>query len=99
MEPIDHSSFGQPPERAALVSALRPGPAGGVEYDGLALGWLQEYLEGCSHEIYRTKLSPFFQSMSFAKAVAVIYERTGAVLFALEVPGPTKVRSTPLQTT
>ena len=47
--------------------------------DGSEPRWQKEYLDGLSHEIYRTALSPYFQSMPFAKAAAVIYERTGAV--------------------
>jgi hypothetical protein len=47
--------------------------------DGSEPVWQKEYLAGLSHEIYRTPLSPYFQSMPFKKVAAIIYERTGAV--------------------
>ncbi|KAJ2006106.1 hypothetical protein H4R26_001571 [Coemansia thaxteri] len=48
--------------------------------------WLAEYAQSMSHEIYSTRVSPMFNGVRFQKAAQVIFQRTGATLFAIRVP-------------
>ncbi|KAJ1670783.1 hypothetical protein GGF38_001279, partial [Coemansia sp. RSA 25] len=48
--------------------------------------WLAEYAQSMSHEIYATRVSPIFNGVKFQKAAQVIFQRTGATLFAVRVP-------------
>ncbi|KAJ2743212.1 hypothetical protein GGI20_003919 [Coemansia sp. BCRC 34301] len=48
--------------------------------------WLAEYAQSMSHEIYATRVSAMFNGVKFQKAAQVIFQRTGATLFAIRVP-------------
>ncbi|PIA15421.1 hypothetical protein COEREDRAFT_81974 [Coemansia reversa NRRL 1564] len=48
--------------------------------------WLAEYAQSMSHEIYPTRISSIFVGERFQKAAHVIFQRTGATLFALRIP-------------
>ncbi|KAJ1956072.1 hypothetical protein GGI12_005403, partial [Dipsacomyces acuminosporus] len=48
--------------------------------------WLAEYANSMSHEIYATRISSIFTGQKFQKVAQVIFQRTGATLFALRVP-------------
>ncbi|KAJ2062008.1 hypothetical protein GGH13_006513, partial [Coemansia sp. S155-1] len=48
--------------------------------------WLAEYAQSMSHEIYATRISSIFNGVKFQKAAQVIFQRTGATLFAIRVP-------------
>ncbi|KAI7835126.1 hypothetical protein BX661DRAFT_176126 [Kickxella alabastrina] len=48
--------------------------------------WLAEYAQGMAHEIYATRISSIFNGVRFQRAAQVIFQRTGATLFALRVP-------------
>ncbi|KAJ2412607.1 hypothetical protein GGI10_003585 [Coemansia sp. RSA 2530] len=48
--------------------------------------WLAEYARSMSHEIYATRVSSIFNGVKFQKAAQVIFQRTGATLFAIRVP-------------
>ncbi|KAJ2810697.1 hypothetical protein H4S07_002522 [Coemansia furcata] len=48
--------------------------------------WLAEYAQSMSHEIYATRVSSIFNGVKFQKAAQVIFQRTGATLFAIRVP-------------
>ena len=47
--------------------------------------WLNEYLEGTGHEIYRAKLNESFKNNTFCQISQVIYEQYDAIAFALEI--------------
>jgi len=47
--------------------------------------WLEEYTEGMGHEIYRVKLSEKMERKYFKDIASVIYKKTNAVVFAIEV--------------
>ncbi|KAJ1645110.1 hypothetical protein LPJ64_003259 [Coemansia asiatica] len=48
--------------------------------------WLAEYAQSMSHEIYATRISSIFNGMRFQRAAQIIFQRTGATLFAIRVP-------------
>lgn len=47
--------------------------------------WLEEYIEGMSHEIYRVKLSEKLERRYFVDIARLIYKKTTAIVFAIEV--------------
>lgn len=47
--------------------------------------WLSEYLEGMSHEIYRVKLSVKMERKYFRDVARIIYKKTMAIVFAIEI--------------
>jgi hypothetical protein len=47
--------------------------------------WLEEYTEGMGHEIYRVKLSEKMDRKYFKDIASLIYKKTKAVVFAIEV--------------
>jgi hypothetical protein len=47
--------------------------------------WLEEYGEGMTHEIYRVKLSEKLERKYFSDISRIIYKKTKAVVFAIEV--------------
>lgn len=47
--------------------------------------WMQEYMDGCTYEIYRIGLSSLYTGLTFLEAATVVYEETGAVMFALQL--------------
>eukprot|EP00352_Strombidinopsis_acuminata_P002382 CAMPEP_0176383506 /NCGR_PEP_ID=MMETSP0126-20121128/33560_1 /TAXON_ID=141414 ORGANISM="Strombidinopsis acuminatum, Strain SPMC142" /NCGR_SAMPLE_ID=MMETSP0126 /ASSEMBLY_ACC=CAM_ASM_000229 /LENGTH=129 /DNA_ID=CAMNT_0017748619 /DNA_START=1324 /DNA_END=1713 /DNA_ORIENTATION=- len=47
--------------------------------------WMQEYLEGMDHEIYRVKLSTKLENKYFRDIVKIIYKQQRAIVFAIEV--------------
>lgn len=47
--------------------------------------WLEEYIEGMSHEIYRVKLSDKLERRYFVDIARLIYKKTTAIVFAIEV--------------
>ncbi|KAI9501942.1 hypothetical protein GGI25_000185 [Coemansia spiralis] len=49
--------------------------------------WLAEYAESMSHEIYAARLPRFLAGMRFQKAANIVFQRTGATLFALRTAG------------
>ncbi|KAJ2560547.1 hypothetical protein GGH12_004724 [Coemansia sp. RSA 1822] len=48
--------------------------------------WLAEYAQSMSHEIYSTRISGILTGSKFQRAAQVIFQRTGATLFALRIP-------------
>ncbi|KAJ2703067.1 hypothetical protein FB645_004059 [Coemansia sp. IMI 203386] len=48
--------------------------------------WLAEYAQSMAHEIYATRISSIFNGMRFQRAAQIIFQRTGATLFAIRVP-------------
>ena len=47
--------------------------------------WLEEYMEGMTHEIYRVKLSDKLERRYFVDIARLIYKKTTAIVFAIEV--------------
>jgi hypothetical protein len=47
--------------------------------------WLEEYLRGCSWEIYTTKLAEYFEGLTFSSVSNWLYQRYGIVLFGLQI--------------
>lgn len=47
--------------------------------------WIEEYSEGMGHEIYRIKLSEKMERKYFKDIVRMIYKKTKAIVFAIEV--------------
>lgn len=47
--------------------------------------WVEEYSEGMGHEIYRIKLSDKMERKYFIDIVRIIYKKTNAIVFAIEV--------------
>ena len=47
--------------------------------------WLEEYTEGMGHEIYRVKLSEKMERKYFKDIANLIYKKTKAIVFAIEV--------------
>ena len=47
--------------------------------------WVEEYVEGMDHEIYRCKLSPKMENRYFSELVKLIYKKLRAIVFAIEV--------------
>eukprot|EP00753_Platysulcus_tardus_P010161 PLAT2507.8.p1 GENE.PLAT2507.8~~PLAT2507.8.p1 ORF type:complete len:901 (-),score=516.17 PLAT2507.8:399-2939(-) len=52
---------------------------------GVGNEWLEEYMEGCSHEIYMVPLSTQFEGVPFSEAAMVVYEALDSILFGLEL--------------
>lgn len=59
--------------------------------------WLEEYSEGMGHEIYRVQLSTKMENRHFSDIARTVYNKTKAVVFALEVRcnGKTIIRLNP----
>ncbi|KAI9481799.1 hypothetical protein LPJ55_004699 [Coemansia sp. RSA 990] len=49
--------------------------------------WLAEYAQSMSHEIYATRIPALLHGSKFPRASQLIFQRTGAALFALHIPG------------
>lgn len=47
--------------------------------------WVEEYVEGMDHEIYRCRLSTMMENRYFSDLVRLIYKRLRAIVFAIEV--------------
>ena len=47
--------------------------------------WLSEYWEGMGHEIYRIQLSPKLEGKYFKDIVKIIYLKSKAIVFGLEL--------------
>ncbi|KAJ2851944.1 hypothetical protein IWW36_000717 [Coemansia brasiliensis] len=48
--------------------------------------WLAEYAQSMSHEIYATRIPALLHGSKFPRASQLIFQRTGATLFALRIP-------------
>ncbi|KAJ1841591.1 hypothetical protein LPJ70_004165, partial [Coemansia sp. RSA 2708] len=48
--------------------------------------WLAEYAQSMAHEIYATRISSMLTGAKFHRAAQVVFQRTGATLFALRIP-------------
>ncbi|EKX33910.1 hypothetical protein GUITHDRAFT_119893 [Guillardia theta CCMP2712] len=47
--------------------------------------WMQEYVQSCGKEIYRAKLSPFFEGKTFAELANMVFLHLGCTVFAVEI--------------
>lgn len=47
--------------------------------------WVEEYVRGMDHEIYRCRLSIRMENRYFSEVVKIIYKRLRAIVFAIEV--------------
>lgn len=59
--------------------------AGDIEYKDENQQWMNEYLQGNGHEIYRTQLSYKFEGKKFKEVAAIIYNEYQGILFAIEL--------------
>ena len=59
--------------------------------------WLEEYAEGMGHEIYRIQLSEKMENKYFNDIARLVYKKTKAIVFAIEVKcnGKTIIRLNP----
>lgn len=59
--------------------------------------WLKEYSEGMGHEIYRIQLSEKMENKYFSDIARLVYKKTKAIVFAIEVRcnGRTVIRLNP----
>lgn len=47
--------------------------------------WLSEYIEGMNHEIYRVKLSEKMERKYFRDVARIVYKKTMAIVFAIDL--------------
>mmetsp|Transcript_13889 Transcript_13889/g.18951 ORF Transcript_13889/g.18951 Transcript_13889/m.18951 type:complete len:118 (+) Transcript_13889:360-713(+) len=47
--------------------------------------WVEEYIQGMDHEIYRCQLSTMMENRYFSDLVRLIYKKLKAIVFAIEV--------------
>ena len=47
--------------------------------------WIEEYVQGMDHEIYRCRLSTMMENRYFSDLVRLIYKKLRAIVFAIEV--------------
>ena len=47
--------------------------------------WVEEYVNGMDHEIYRCRLSIMMENRYFSDLVRLIYKKLKAIVFAIEV--------------
>ena len=47
--------------------------------------WIQEYIDGTGHEIYRTTLSTAYSGFTFSNIAARIYKDFQGIMFAIEI--------------
>ncbi|KAJ2714400.1 hypothetical protein H4R19_001749 [Coemansia spiralis] len=72
---------------AILTSSIPESITGSLVRGAQRKPWLAEYAQSLNHEIYSTKISPLFTGAKFQRAAQGIFQRTGATLFALLIPG------------
>ena len=59
--------------------------------------WIEQYIEGMGHEIYRTTISPKFEGYTFSRVANIAYNEFRGIVFALEVEitGKTVIKLNP----
>ena len=59
--------------------------------------WLEQYVEGMGHEIYRIKLSDMMENRTFADISGLVYKQNRSIVFAIEIKtnGKTIIRLNP----
>lgn len=55
------------------------------EDEGMDEPWIEEYVKGMDHEIYRCRLSTMMENRYFSDLVRLIYKKLKAIVFAIEV--------------
>jgi hypothetical protein len=59
--------------------------------------WINEYVEGMGHEIYRIKLSSKMENKTFAEVASIVYKHNKTIVFGIEIEtnGKTIIRLNP----
>ncbi|KAJ2771925.1 hypothetical protein IWQ56_001592, partial [Coemansia nantahalensis] len=75
---------------AILTSSIPESITGALVRGAQSKPWLAEYARSLNDEIYPTRISSIFTGAKFHRAAQGIFQRTGATLFALLIPGDTE---------